>query len=491
MSAGHLTLITATRPASLGKRFTLKPDGTLGKTTAGELVEGEYAVQEFSYVDSLGELLARVGNHQALTASLPLDGSRAGAIVTQAARRTNPDALARTKDCFGFPVGVPGVLVLDYDPPTGGVPLTRDQLWGVLRAVVPRVETAGVVGWCSGSSFIHHGVRELQGLRGQRLYIMVDDLNDTPRFCETLAQKLWLAGYGRVDISSSGQKLLRHIFDDAMVQPARLDFCGGAICDPPLVQRRGAPEVLSGGGFLDTRSALPDLTREEAQRYEALRADAREQAEPEARAARESWKASRVQAGVSALVASGVPVADAHARAERTLVSALGGVLLGDYELVLEDGRRVSVGRVLDERERYHGALCLDPLEPDYLGRKVVGKLYLFGASPVLHSFAHGGASYRLRRQPDRIYLASGRRAEVADEIGRKLAEEDDLFLRGGCLVRYDAGRLVPIRKAAGLAYLVGSRFALFRKGAKGEDVPADLDDGTANMVLASLGVLA
>ena len=81
-----------------------------------------------------------------------------------------------------------------------------------------------------------------------------------------------------------------------------------------------------------------------------------------------------------------------------------------------------------------------------------------------------------------------GRRAEVCDELRTRLANEHDIFLKGGILVRLAGGRLQAIMKPAQLSYLVGTRFALFRKGRDGADVPHDLDDATANMLLASIG---
>ena len=51
-----------------------------------------------------------------------------------------------------------------------------------------------------------------------------------------------------------------------------------------------------------------------------------------------------------------------------------------------------------------------------------------------------------------------------------------------------DGGKLIPIRKAATISYLVGTRYALCKANAKGEEIPADLDDATANMVLGLLG---
>lgn len=488
MSAGKLTVITATQPATLGKTFSLDAGGALQKRTAAQMLEGSFEVVEFDGVAALASILAGVGTDHAITASLPVNGARSGRIVTRNKLRENPGALARTKEHFGFVSGQPGVMILDYDPPGGSVVRSCKDLWGLMLDTVPEVAQAGVIWWCSGSSHILNGDIELQGLRGQRLYILVTDLADVPRAAGVLSQRLWLAGLGRIEVSASGQTLLRDIFDGAMPQPARLDFCGGAVCESPLEQRRGAPVVLSDGGWLDTAAVLPDLDAKTLARYEGMVSDAKEKAEPAARTQREVWKAARVNDETARHMQGGMSHTDASERAERTLSSALSGVLLGDFSITLSDGRPVSVGAVLDDRERFHGALCFDPLEPEYQGGKVTGKLYLFGAQPTLHSFAHGGRTYSLRRQPARIYVASGRKAEVADELRQRLADEPDIFLRGGVLVRYTDGRLLPIKRAAGLAYEVGRRYALFRKSDKGVDMAVDLDDATANMILASIG---
>ncbi len=295
--------------------------------------------------------------------------------------------------------------------------------------------------------------------------------------------RFWLTGHGHVAVSNSGQKLVRSVFDSAMAQPARLDFVGGAVCHPPLRQNRGPASILSNGGFLDTRTALPDLNVEELQKYQSLVADAKANAEPEAEAVRGRWTATRAVSGIASLVKAGVEPKLAAERTKQTLSSALAGWLMGDFPITLDDQKMVTIGEVLDDRQRYHGRLTLDPLEPEYLDKKVVGKFYLLGAAPTLHSFAHGGKTFRLRRQPARLYLQKGRKAELADSIHELLAREPDIFLRGGTLVKVTDGRLTPLRKA-GLAHLIGTRAALFSTNAKGEQHAVDLPSDVIDMVL-------
>lgn len=486
MSNGQLTLFTAIRPATLGKTYCFGAKG-IEKTTAGDLCEGRFSVTEFACATTLAALLLEIGTDQAISASLPKSGAPSGKIVTKAASPENPNALTRTKEDFGFPHGQRGLMVLDYDPPPTAKAFEQPELWKLLCVLMPELKRSGVVWWCSGSSFIFNGESEIQGLRGQRLYILVSDLSDTERFGEVLAKRLWLAGYGYIVVSSSGQRLVRSVFDAAMFQAARLDFIGGAVCQSPLEQKRGLPIVLSEGGWLDTRRELPDLTCDEENAYERLVEDCKAKAEPASRIAREEWKAARTEQAILNLTHAGVPIEHAAERVERTLAAALGGVLLGDFALTLADGKVVTVGDVLDNRERFQSGLTLDPLEPEYLNRKVTGKLYLFGSSPILYSFAHGGAAYRLQRQPSRFYVQRGRKAELTNEICALLSNEPDVFIRGGVLVTVGNGRVRALRKH-GLMHLISSRSALYTKNEKGRDMPADLPGEVVDMVIDAVG---
>lgn len=483
LSCGKLTLITAKHPANLGKTFKLTASG-LEKRTAGQMVEGSFEVREFADVEALAELLAKVGNDQAIMASLPSDERESGQLVTKAEKHKHPSALARTKEDFHFPANQPGLMGVDYDPPPGATPFTRDQLWALLRSVVPGLESASVLWWGSGSSFIYQGEEQIQGLKGQRLYILVQDLADTVRAGDILFKRLWLTGQGRFEISASGSLLARSIIDMAMFQPARLDFIGGAVCEPPLEQRRGLPVVLSNGGLLDTSVALSDLTTHDQAKYEDLVDAARAQSAPEAEKVKAQWQSDRLPTMVEWLVKSGVPADQAKDRAERTLSTALRGVLLGDFAVTLADGKTVTVGQILDDRAKYHCILTRDPIEPGYLGNKVCGKLYLFGSVPVLTSRAHGGQSFRLLRQPGRLYVQKGSKAQLVDQIIEMLDQEPDLFLRGGALVRVENGEVRPLRKHA-LTHTIQTRIAFFSRNTKGNDLPVDLPSDVIDMVLA------
>ena len=72
---GALTVITSTKPTTLGKCYRLR-DGKLVKTVSGEMVTGKYEVREFSNIEDLARLLSSIRTDQAIMASLPV--SRGG-----------------------------------------------------------------------------------------------------------------------------------------------------------------------------------------------------------------------------------------------------------------------------------------------------------------------------------------------------------------------------------------------------------------------------
>ena len=484
--AGTLTRFTSTRP--MGKAFDLAADGTLSKRTLGEMTEGTFEVLSFSTAADLAAILATTSTSQAVTGSAPRAGLAAtGRVVTKRELADNPGAVARSKDFFGFREA-PGVMTLDYDPQPGEVPKTRAELVEILLSVAPGLADAGLLWWASGSSFVRtFDGRELQGLRGQRLYILAGCAAEIPAACDALADRLWLAGYGRVVISAAGAKLERHLFDDTMRQPARLDFAGGAVLGAGLVSGRGAPVVLQDGGFVSLSAVLPPLDAKDAARVAALKADARTKAEPEARAAREAHAGRETPKLAARLMADGVGPAEAHERAEQVLRAAHAGCLMGDFAVAFEDGTTATVGAILDDRERYQGRITLDPLEPEYLNKKPVGRLYLFGAVPNLFSFAHGERVYRLQRQPARVLLPQGRSQAAAAEIISRLAEDGDIFTLGGQPVRVAGGRAVPVGGRAGLAWLLEARMAFFKPGGKGPDIPADVPPAVVERVLEGI----
>jgi len=480
------TRFDATHP--LAKEYRLV-NGELKKKTLGEMVRGTFEVVEVSTPTQFAEFLTRLTPHTAISSSVPKGGVKAGRIVTKGMKRANPGALSRTKDDFEFARGTPGLLVIDVDGLGHDTWNTREEVQKILVDAVPESGVAPYVWWVSGSSLIYHDDAELRGVCGQRIWIFVMDASDIIRAGTVLVQRLIRAGHGRIAVSKAGHLLLRTICDASMFTVAKLDFAGGANCIAPLTQRRGKPLVFNDDAlYLDTRHCLSDLNKDELRDYENILAKARANAAPEAERVKAAWELERATGMVPKLMAKGIPLIEADQMARQIARAALGGVLLGDFELPLDDGSVVTIAEILDNREKYHARCTLDPLEPDYQGGKIVGKLYLFGARANLFSFAHGGTTYRLRQQPARIVCAEGERARVVDELIAKLHHEPDIFLRNGRLVQVLEGSLRQLRAPA-LAQILGSRIAIYRRDRSGKEAPYDLPGEVINQVLGTVEV--
>jgi hypothetical protein len=477
------TVFTSIKPAQLGKVFSLEK-GQLTKKVAGNMYEGTYEVKSFDSPESFAVLLKAVNTNQAICTSTPRTGEPAGR-VTLADKAAAAGCLARTKADFPFDHG-PGVMTLDYDPPSNA--LSMDELWQKLCLICPDATVAGAVWWCSGSSHIHSPHGELQGLRGQRLYLLVSDVADTPRAGQVLAARCWLHGLGHIEVSRSGSLNMRSLWDEAMHQAARLDFIGGAVCEAPLSQQRGEPVLLGGTGWLDTATALPDLTEAEQATLLAIQKDAKEKAEPKAAEQRESWIANRaVEESKRLQRDQSMPADKADIEGKRTAEYLRAGTLYGNVQIPLAGGRFVTVGEVLDDPQKWNKTKTLDPVEPEHRDHEECGILYLTGGEPRLFSFAHGGTTYRLARQPVRLVNRVGKQAIVADALAKALAKQGDIFYSGEVeLVQALPGKLKTLDKS-GLQYLLSHRVALVTVK-DGKDSPMNLPIELVNMAVAALG---
>lgn len=471
----QFTRFTSINPKRLSKRFT-RVGNTLVKESGGNMTDG---IAERLVVTSPAEFAALLPNltpNQAICYGIS-NHDRARVVVKEAVAKTNGDlpVIARTRDYFEWPSGA-GVMMLDHDTPAIGPPLDQTALLEALSAACPTLVDAPAVWRPSASSCIHDAQidEELRGIGGQRLYVPVLNARDIPRAGQALFERLWLAGFGRYELSKSGAFLARTLIDASVFQPERLDFCGGAECGKGLAQRLPDPVLLNPTApYLDT-ALIRDLTADERAILDALMARERAALRDEQARVREAWIAGRVSERVEKL-----PEAErAQARPELERVyrqAAEGGRLSPDFELtVVKKGGKVrktlTVRELLLYRHTWHEATSLDPLEPDYPDgqARLVGWLNLRAREPYLQSQAHGGIRYRLGEEsqaeepprdegywesviedaqtqqnqpPDRalvIQCVLGALPEMVDQAESALCRyEDNFYQRSGQLVRW------------------------------------------------------
>jgi hypothetical protein len=422
------------------------PNGDLERLPGGNFVRGTCQVMAIENLSGLAEILPGLNCSNALIFGVPVNAAAEKILTRKAFERAGrpEDAATRTKDAFRYPEGA-GILMLDYDPPKDGMaPLDRDGLVAAVRMAVPGLAQCEMLWYPSASSCIYNGDEALRGVRGQRLYIILDQAEDIPRAGAVLFSRLWLVGHGYYAVSKAGSLLDRTLADGTVWQANRLDFAGGSHCTPPLRQDRGSPVLIAGDiPVVDSAEVFADLSVDELDRVLAIKQAAREEMAMEVAVAREAWIEAKIQQNLSKAERDDPEVVvEVEARLRRVLDD---GELAGDFIIHVECNSGfapVSVANILENPARYDRKLTLDPVEPDYGDRRAVGRLFLLQGKPTLHSFAHGGKTYQLKRALTETQVFSGHTAEAVTQTMDHLRRDPLVFDFGEGLALVDQGRL-------------------------------------------------
>ena len=443
-TVAQFTVLKAKLPARLSKAFKLLPNGDIEKLAGGQFASGECRVVPISNLNGFADVLIRLTPSHALVYGVPIKDASKLLSRKMFERAGSPaEATTRTKDAFRYPEGA-GVMMLDYDPPKVGTALDRDGLVGAVKAAVSGLASCQMLWFPSASSCIFNGDELLWSVRGQRLYLMAANAADIPRAGKVLLDRLWLAGHGHFEVSKSGALLERTLFDGSVWQSNRLDFAGGAHCTAPLRQDRGGPVLIEGDtAVVDTAMVFADLSLDELDAVREMKSMARQEMSPEAAEAREAWVETRLLETLTKAERDDPDVVEqADARLRRVLE---GGELAGDFIIHVEakgSFEPVSVATLLENPARYDRKLTLDPVEPDYGDRRAVGRLYLLQGKPTLHSFAHGGKTYLLKRVMAEIQVFSGHTFDAVTQTLDYLRRDPLAFDYGEGLALVDQGRL-------------------------------------------------
>lgn len=478
------TRLTSKQPNTLTKQYRLDKTGNLKINTAAQMVVGDAERVQVSSASDFANVLQQLEHSQALCYGVTASAKVRILSREEHAKQGNPaDAVQRTNAHLTWPKGA-GVLMLDYDPQDGQPTLSRAQLLQHLAEVMPAIESAAYVWWCSASSLIFNDGAPVTGVKGQRVYILIENAADTKRAGDVLFNRLWLAGHGFYMVSRAGRPLERTIVDNAVWQPSRLDFAAGAKCLPPLKQERGLPAAHD-GELLDTAAALPDLNPVEQAELQAIKERAKQAISAQVAQVRAAYindEAQKLQA------LKGADANDETLRQiEETLSRAIdGGILAGDFTITLADKvTQITIGEALDNPTQYHNQATLDPLEPEYNGHKVTGRLYLIGGNPNLYSQAHGGQNFRLIRQPQEIQHKGGRTADTTRRTLDYMAQLPDVYNLGRALVLVRSGSTQELQQAS-LGYWLGMVAQFYRLDKMGENkIPVDPPQETIKQILA------
>ncbi|BBP43532.1 hypothetical protein [Thiosulfativibrio zosterae] len=459
-SAARFTVITSNNPSILTKKVELVDDKIV-KTPTAQLIHGRAEVKTFNNLSDFKAVLVSLKSHQALTYGIPINGVTDATVVTSSSYNKLADKtgyISRTNEHFGWPCG-PAIMMLDYDPQDGAGALSKDYLIDLLRSNVPGVKAVDLLWWGSSSSLIYNKDtdEQLSGVSGQRIYIMVADGTDIPRAAKVIEQRLWLAGHGYIKITTAGTMLERVPFDMTVYQPSRLDFAAGAHCVAPLEQRRGEPDFIKGmQPLLDTRVALPDLSDAELHRVSDLMTNGKLLARSKADAIRKDYIENKL-ADAQAFDPK-IDIEVVRAEIEKALD---GADLPGYWPIVVRmygEMQPTTVNDILSNKVKYHGAVCLDPIEPDYDGGRTVGKIYSNQQYPSIHSFARGERTFKLVNKRFTVTYAPNQLDVGVEHTLVILSKGSEIFCHGNDMVMLNNTSMVPVNEHL-LQHFLGLNF--------------------------------
>lgn len=449
------TLLDSEKPSVVSKIFSLDDRANLKKAVSASISQAKCRVVSVQDLAEFGLILEGLTTGQCLIYGTPPDG--VGQIVTTKAWEASDrpaHQVPRAKELFHWPTNG-GVLMLDYDAPKDGSrSYGAEEIVSLLLRAVPELKDTQILSIPSTSSCLYLKDRELSGIKGIRFYILVDLAHNIPRIGDLINARLWAIGVGRYEASESGSLLERPLFDKSVWETNRIDFCSGAQCEDQIEQRRGAPVLIRQGAISLKSESLPDLGAALISQIETNKTRARSIVLDFAHIKRNEWISKRARE-----FRMGNPQFS-EAQIQAMVYRAIDQQELnGDWRITVKtrDGEEeLTVAQLLESPERYNECVTLDPLEPDYDGRRFVGKLYLGGSFPNLHSFAHGGTNFRLFNRPINIEIIDGKEAEVIDATLEVMRNAPNLFDFGDVLVEVtDEMKIKPV-KESNLRYLLG-----------------------------------
>lgn len=485
------SVVTSADQKPIAKRFWINDRGELESQTAATLVNGHIAIERAKSIASFAARLDQLSTNQAILHGLPsLPVAR---VVTQGQlERMKSDerqgVIARTRDHLHF-ADAPGCVMIDFDA-TGAPQALLDsvaspeQARDLLLSAVPELKNAPMLWRPSSSSYLYDGAREVQGLRGQRVYLPLIRASDIPSLGNLIYDRLWLRDYGFVVLSASGQLLERTLVDRTVWQPERLDFAAGPVCEPPLERRAPAARLWNEDAPLFDARVVAGITGQEQRSIQAKRKAAAAALRDAAREQRRSWvKLHAPQIAKVAGIAGDTAEAIALEAVEHR-------VLRSDFLLTSEDGARVAVRDLLADPDVWHGRRFFDPLEPEYRADSRIARANLHPdhGGAYLYSHAHGGVRYKLANDRETIQLIGGALPHIVDRTSAIMAEDADIFQLQDQIVRVtEDGRLATVQPEW-IADRLQRTVDFVRRTREGDLRPTDLSMKYAKTILAKSG---
>lgn len=221
-----------------GKHITKGADGRLIKAKSAAPHDGRAVRRSVASLDEF--MRVRAGAAALSYGTFSQDVADLTTTAKQEAGR-----ITRTKGNVRWPAGR-GICMVDYDP--AGEVLKPQELHAAIVEAVPELLNVTMAWAASASSFIFDAATGhcLEGLKGQRLYFLIEDAREVKDVLVAIHQRLVLRGCGRVIIDGTGRMHIRSLVDTSVAQPERVDFIKPRLASG--LEHRPPPVQYFGGG---------------------------------------------------------------------------------------------------------------------------------------------------------------------------------------------------------------------------------------------------
>lgn len=428
----------------LSKSFRLSESGEINKTAAAQMTDGKATLITIDFSDFATKLSSANTSTAFGYGLFEQDKYGKSAKLTVKNKANNAKRLiARTKEYFSY-MPQPGIIMLDFDPSQNGHSIiSSSEMMDILCRTTNAFENVAYCSRGSLSSCVHKIGESPKPGGGFHLYIPVTDASDIPRFGKALFQRLFIAGYGYIDLAANGAMLVRSIIDATVFSAERLDFVGAPVIDENLEWSAPNP-IYHDGKFLDTY-ALSDLDESEYEQYATLVKKAKETKKPQSEASKKKWATCKIKE----MVARGVAEEDAISQISLMKEGRV-TVLPPDYLLKFDRLGVHSVSDVLTNPSQFDGKALADPIEGEIYG-KTTAKFWMnecTNGTPYINSMAHGGKGYSLSTKKTQdynsrskvppkvdIHINGGDLAEIVDQCEKVLLTTGGYYQRGLSIV--------------------------------------------------------
>lgn len=487
----NVTQIIPEKPS--GKKIYLNNKGELKKETLPPISGGEFNLKEFSSLKEFKQFLESLEPGSAVVygkfASLS-SGEFVSKRRKEAEFSFEIDVKTKTRTREDMTWGhCPGVIMLDYDPPKLSEAMDKYDLIDALGQACPFLKNVEMFWLPSSSSFIENENtgENLTTISGQRIYIVAKDASEIPEIGKEIFERLWLKGYGRFDVSKSGGALNRTLVDGTVWRPEGLDFVGGALTAYPLKQKKLKGQIIKGTKKCVSLADIVPLDASERRDLERIKKEKKREVQNDCVLKKEEWQKQMIK---KHLGEDFDEENENHWRLRAQILAAtIDNNLYEDFTLQTENGKEVTVAEILDNPAIYNETRFADPLEPDYRNDKRIAWAKLDVERPFIHSFAHGGKLYRLKRRLPEIKLLKGELHRAVDQI-IKIMQSENIFYkdRSGTILQTVIEDQVVLVEENWLSDKI-ARMILLKKSNRKKKcfVPDDIPDRIPKAILAKV----